>query len=60
MCSNLRDYVLAIFEKMSPSDGPKEDMLRINRARRRVELIRELEAKGDVARAEREIAALVG
>lgn len=60
LCSNLRDYVLAIFEKMSPSDGPKEDMLRINRARRRVQFIRELEAKGDVTRAEREIAALVG
>jgi hypothetical protein len=57
-CSNLRDYVLAIYDNMESLRGPRVLKDRIDRARQRVSRIREFEA-GQVTRAEREIAALI-
>lgn len=58
-CANLRDYVLAIFDKMSPTSGAQRAMQAVERAKQRVATIRRLQEDGNESGAERELAKLI-
>lgn len=58
-CANLSDYVLAIFEKMSPPGGAQRAMQVVVRAKQRVAKIRKLQQDGNEGAAERELAKLI-
>lgn len=58
-CNNLRDYVFAIFDKMS-ADGVSQFALgRIQRAQQRVHMIRKLEKQAALQAAETEVRRLI-